>query len=127
VLAKVTPFSVYCKLDLASGFWQIPMDTDSIPFTGVCTPETLYMWLRLAFGLRNGPPAFQRAVHEIIAKAGLAHIIGQFIDDLATGGKTHAHGALNCKKMLAMLQEANFKAGATKVFLGLEELAFLGF
>lgn len=26
-----------------------------------------------------------------------------------------------------MLQAANFKAGATKVFLGLEELSFLGF
>ena len=26
-----------------------------------------------------------------------------------------------------MLQSANFKAGATKVFLGLEEMAFLGF
>jgi hypothetical protein len=58
VLAKVTPFKVYNKLDLASGFWQIPMEGDSVPFTGVCTTETLYMWLRLAFGLRNGPPAF---------------------------------------------------------------------
>jgi hypothetical protein len=127
VLAKVTPFHVFCKLDLASGFWQIPMDEASIPYTGVCTPETLYMWLRLAFGLRNGPPAFQRAVHAILEAAGLAGIIGQFIDDLATGGTDHRHAAANCKKMFTTLQAANFKAGATKVFLGLEELAFLGF
>ncbi len=127
VLAKVTPFHIFNKLDLASGFWQIPMEDASIPFTGVCTPEMLYMWLRLAFGLRNGPPAFQRAVHAIIQAAGLAGIIGQFIDDLVTGGKTHVHSATNCKKMFAMLQAANFKAGATKVSLGLEELSFLGF
>ena len=55
-------------------------------YTGVCTPETLYLWLRLVFGLRNGPPGFQRAVADIIQAAGLAGIIGQFIDDLATGG-----------------------------------------
>jgi hypothetical protein len=29
--------------------------------------------------------------------------------------------------MFAMLQSANFKAGATKVFLGLQELPFLGY
>jgi hypothetical protein len=57
----------------------------------------------------------------------LAGIIGQFIDDLATGGKDHRQAAANCKKMFITLQAANFKAGATKVFMGLEELAFLGF
>ena len=61
------------------------------------------MWNRLDFGLRNGPPAFQRAVHATIQAAGLAGIIGQFIDDLATGGKDHQHSAANCKKMMAML------------------------
>ena len=66
-------------------------------------------------------------MHATIQAAGLASIIGQFIDDLATGGKSHPHSASNCNKMFAMLQGANFKAGATKVFLGLTEMAFLGF
>ena len=45
--------------------------------------------------------------------------MGQFIDDLATGGKSHQHSADNCRKMFACLQAANFKAGAKKIFLGL--------
>ena len=66
VLAKITPFHFYCKLDLASGFWQIPMDEASMQCTGVCTPDTLYTWKRMPFGVRNGPPTFQRAVHQVI-------------------------------------------------------------
>ena len=50
-----------------------------------------------------------------------------FIDDLATGGKGHAQSAANCKRMFSMLERANFKAGATKVFLGQEKLTFLGY
>ena len=58
ILVKGTPFHRFNKLDLASGFWQIPVEPESIPYTGVCTPKTLYIRNRLAFGLRNGPPAF---------------------------------------------------------------------
>lgn len=53
--------------------------------------------------------------------------MGAFIDDLATGGSSHAHNAKNTGKMFAMLKDLNLKAGAEKVFLGLEEIAFLGF
>ena len=58
---------------------------------------------------------------------GLADIIAAFIDDLATGGRDHQSCAHNFGKLLAMLEEANLKAGATKVFAGLEQMDFLGF
>ncbi len=58
VIQKLRRCKVYLKLDLKSGFWQLPMDPSSIPLTGVCTLEDLLVWLRLPFGVRNGPPAF---------------------------------------------------------------------
>lgn len=57
----------------------------------------------------------------------LHDIVGGFIDDLATGGSDHVQGAANAVKMFAMLRDFNMKAGAEKVFLGLEEMSFLGF
>ena len=58
---------------------------------------------------------------------GLAEIVAAFIDDLATGGKDHQSSAHNFGKLLGMLEAANLKAGASKVFAGLEEMDFLGF
>lgn len=58
VLLKVAQFLVFTKLDLMSGFWQIPVDENSVLYTGVCTGEVLFMWLRMPFGVRNGPPCF---------------------------------------------------------------------
>jgi hypothetical protein len=62
VLMKVAQFSVYCKADLFSGFWQIMMELASVLLTGVCTPDSLFTWNRMPFGVRNGPPCFQRAI-----------------------------------------------------------------
>lgn len=53
--------------------------------------------------------------------------MGAFIDDLATGGQTHAQAAANTGRLLAMLEDFNLKVGAEKVSLGLEELDFLGY
>ena len=127
VILAVAGQAAYCKLDLMSGFRQMAVDEESQPKTGVCTPDDLFFWLRLAFGLRNGPAAFQRAVWAWLRKMGLADIVAAFIDDLATGGRDHQSCAHNFSKLLAMLEAANLKAGATKVFAGLEKMDFLGF
>jgi hypothetical protein len=54
--------------------------------TGVCTGDTLFTWDRMPFGVRNGPPCFQRGITQGILAHCLGEIVGAFIDDLATGG-----------------------------------------
>lgn len=127
MLFKVAGFTVYCKLDLMSGFWQILIEKICQDKTGVVTPETLFFWFRIPFGVRNGPPAFQRAINVALAAHKLTDIIAGFIDDLATGGVDHKQAAANTARMFAMLRDYNLKAGAEKVFLGLEEVQFLGY
>jgi hypothetical protein len=53
--------------------------------------------------------------------------VAAFIDDLGTGGSDHQHSAHNFGKLLGALELSNLKAGAPKVFAGLEEMQFLGF
>ncbi len=103
------------------------MDPSSIPLTGVCTLEDLLVWLRLPFGVRNGPPAFQRAILEALASHGLLDLVGCFIDDLATGGEDHEQAAHRAKQLFSMMEEWQLLAGADKVFLGQTEIKFLGY
>lgn len=103
------------------------MDPGSAPKTGVITLELLLLWLRLPFGVRNGPPAFQRAMLEAILAHGLEDILGCFIDDVATGGDTHAQSQDHTRRLFAMLVDRHLLAGADKVFLGYTSLRFLGY
>ena len=47
-------------LDAASGYWQIPMDEDSIPLTAFTCAEGLFEWLVMPFGLSTAPNTYQR-------------------------------------------------------------------
>ena len=85
------------------------------------------MWERVPFGVRNGPPHFQRTMNSAISEAGLHDVLGCFIDDLATGGNSHAENAARASSMFAMLATRRLLAGADKVFLGLEAICFLGY
>ena len=92
---------------------------DSVDYTGVCTDNNLFVWSRLPFGVRNGPPHFQRTMNLAIREAGLGKIVQCFIDDLATGGGNHKTCAANTGKMFAMLKRRRLKVGADKIFTGL--------
>ena len=66
-------------------------------------------------------------MNEAIASAKLQDVLGCFVDDLATGGHSHKQNAERAAAMFAMLMSRHLLAGADKVFLGLEEIRFLGY
>lgn len=48
----------FSTIDLIKGYYQIEMDTSSIKKT---TPFSHWEFLRMPFGVKNGPATFQRA------------------------------------------------------------------
>jgi len=68
-------------LDMASGFYQIPIDVGSIERTAFVTPEGQYEFLSMPFGLKNASSIFQRAIARALGDLAYSYAI-VYIDDV---------------------------------------------
>ena len=57
--------TVFSKVDLFKGFWQVPMAPEDAQKTAVITPLGLFEFNRMPFGLRNASNTFQRVMDAI--------------------------------------------------------------
>ena len=59
------------KFDILKGFWQIPLTERAKEISAFVTPDGLYHYKIMPFGMKNSPATFQRLINTIIA--GIEH------------------------------------------------------
>ena len=68
------------KLDLAKGFHQVPIKFEDGPKTAFVMPWGKYQCKYMAFGLWNGPSAFQRLMDSVLHN--ILYCSHAYIDDI---------------------------------------------
>ena len=67
------------KFDLMKGYWQVPLTPRAREVSAFVTPNGLYEYLVMPFGMKNAPATFQRMMTEVVK--GLDGC-GVYIDDI---------------------------------------------
>ena len=65
-LAKLSNARYFTRLDANSGFWQIPLDSESQLLTTFITPYGRFCFHSLCFGITSAPDIFQRTMNKIL-------------------------------------------------------------
>jgi transposase InsO family protein len=116
----------FSTLDLASGYWQIPIHPDDRHKTAFQTEEGLYEFVVMPFGLTNAPATFQRAMNHVFRKA-----IGKFcvvyLDDINIYSETWEEHLLHVERILQLLAQYGFSLKASKCNFGCTTVDFLGY
>lgn len=112
-------------LDLASGYWQVPLAPEAIPKTAFITSDGLYEFLRLPFGLSNAPATFQRLMDSVLAKLKWQMCL-VYLDDILVFGKTFEEHQERLELVLNVLLEANLSHNIKKCLFGASHVAYLG-
>ena len=124
VLGTMKHSKYFSTVDLASGFHQLRIKESDIPITAFCTPDNLYEFVCLPFGLCNGPPSFVRAISSVLKLNKSQAII--YFDDILVLGMTFLLHLNNILAVLDMLMKANLKLKAKKCCFFALQIEFLG-
>ena len=54
------------KFDLLKGYWQVPLTERAKEISAFATPDGLYQYKVMPFGMKNAPATFQRMIHSLL-------------------------------------------------------------
>ena len=114
---------LFSTLDLASGFYQLPLAPESALLTTFITPFGRYHFNRVPMGINIGPEEFQRKINETLH--GLEGVKA-IMDDILVYGKTQKEHDERLKAVLDRIRESGLKLNKDKCFLRETEVKYFG-
>ena len=126
VLDGMQGTAVFSTIDLKSGFHQILVDPADREKTAFICHRGLFEFVRMPFGLANGPSHFQR-VMDWVFKDLLGVCVMVYIDDIVIYSKNMTDHISHLELVFKKLAQFGLQLKAEKCKFGLAEINLLGF
>ena len=125
-LASLARQAVFSIVDSVDAFFSVPMEEESIQYTAVATPFSLYEWLKCPQGLCNAPSTYARVVYNALNHLS-PEIAIVFQDDCCVVSKTCLEHLDNLEKVFQAYEKAGFILQINKCKIFQESVDFLGY
>ena len=123
IFAQLSDATWFSKLDLAAGYWQVPLSMEARPLTAFKTRQGLYQFCVMPFGLMNAPATFSRLMRLVLD--GLPNIFC-YLDDVLIATKTWEEHLQCLQSLFEALRAHNLHAKPSKCEFGQRTLSYLG-
>ncbi|CAF5140814.1 unnamed protein product, partial [Rotaria sp. Silwood1] len=114
----------YTKLDLKSGYFQLPIHETDKEKTAFITQDGLWEFNVLPQGIMNGPPTFQRTMHNLLGYGRWDYVM-VYLDDILIFSHTFNEHKHHLNEILSILAKANFQVNPDKCSIAVQEIDFL--
>lgn len=113
-------------LDLASGYYQIPMAEKSRYLTAFVTPDGHYEFKRMPFGLANAPAVFQRMINKMLGSRRFTSTLA-YMDDLLVPSVSVEEGFQRLEDILKLLKDTGLTLKLPKCSFFNTKIEYLGY
>ena len=112
-------------LDLAKGYWQVPVSKEDREKTVFVSPKGLYQFITMPFGLSGAPATFQRMMDSVLM--GTEAFAGVYLDDIVIYCKTWQDHLAHLRVVFQRLEDAHLTVKMKKCVFGAEDFVYLGY
>ena len=126
LLDRLHGSSIYTKINLKLGYYQIWIKEEDIPKTGFNTRYDHYEVTIILFGLTNTPATFNCLMSDIFIKQ-LDEYVLVFFDDILVYSKNAEEHKLHVQNVLDLLQQHQLYAKKSKCTFFTHKVEYLGF
>ncbi|XP_037776712.1 uncharacterized protein LOC119573573 [Penaeus monodon] len=111
------------KIDLLKGYYQVELTENARRIAAFVTPDGLFEYKVMPFGLRNAPATFQRLINGVIRDL---EGVQAYLDDLVITSDTWEEHLERLRTLLARFAEAELTINLAKSEFGHAKVIFLG-
>jgi hypothetical protein len=115
----------FSSLDLASGYWQVELDDESIPKSAFVVPNGKYEFSRMPFGMVGAPSTFQRLMDSLLSGL-LFEVCLVYLDDVIVFSRSFEEHLDRLRIVFRKLREANLRLKPNKCHFLRTSLKYLG-
>jgi hypothetical protein len=124
LLDKLSGAACFSSLDLASGYWQVPVKEEHRHLTAFSAEGELWEWCVMPFGLTSAPTTFQRMMNKLLAPLSAFCVV--YLDDILIFSTSAQEHTEHLELVMQTLRSANLVACKPKCHLYRTELKLLG-
>ena len=123
IASRLNGAKIFTNLDANKGYWQIPLDENSIKLTTFNTPFGRYQYTRLPYGIHSAQEVFHKRVSQSFD--GIQQVETDIDDILIWGQKDEDHD-FQLIRCLEKAQKIGITMNINKCQFKAEELVYLG-
>ena len=120
---KVGKAKFVSTYDLLKGYWQVPLTPRAKRISAFVTPQGLYQYKVLPFGMKNAPATFQRLMNQVISELPNTEV---YIDDIILYSNSWEEHMNYTRALYKKLAEAQLTVNLAKSQISKAKVTFLG-
>ncbi len=125
LLERIGRAKYITTLDLCKGYWQLPLEPTSRPYTAFRTSIGLYQFTVHPFGLHRAPATFQRLMEKVLQ--GCEEWSAAYLDDVVIHSNSWQEHLWHLKQTLEKIKKAGLTLNVGKCEWAKQEANYLGY